>query len=132
MKSHIAVGLVVFGLFSVAFAADKVSIADLLKDPAKFDGKEVAVQGIVEDYSEKVSGGGNAYVTLKCKEGEKRITVWMRGRSTTKAKNGDEVIATGVFAKERKVGDVVYKNEIDMTPKQGKAYGLQIVKAAGG
>ena len=132
MKSRFAVGLVVLGLFSVAFAADKVSVADLLKDPAKFDGKEIAVQGIVEDFSEKVSGGGNAYVSLKCKDGEKRITVWMRGHLTTKVKNGDEIVATGVFAKERRVGDVVYKNELDITPKPGKAYGILLVKAAGG
>jgi len=130
MKPRFVIGLSVLALAAGVLALEKVSIGDLLKDASKYDGKDVTIQGVVEDLSEKVSGGGNAYTSLKVKDGEKRVTVWMRGHLNIKIKNGDEVAATGMFLKERKVGDVIYKNEIDMTSKPGKSYGLELIKAA--
>lgn len=121
--------LLVLGASMMAFAFEAVSVPDLLKDPSKYDGKDVSVTGVVEGYQERTSKGGNNYTTFRVKAEAKTVNVWMKNHPAEqqKLKNGYTVVVTGVFAMEKKVGEVVFKNEIDVSPKSGKNYGWSIL-----
>ncbi len=121
--------LLVLGVSMAAFAFEQVTIPEILKDPSKFDGKDVSVTGVVEGYQERTSKGGNKYTSFRVKADSKTLSVWMKDHPTAdkSLKNGYTVLVTGIFAKEKKVGDVIFKNEIDVSPKSGKNYGWSIL-----
>ena len=116
---------------ALAFAADKTAIADILKDAAKFDGKVLTVTGKVHNFKQKTSKAGNPYYNLKLvnKEGE-QVSVYGRGKAENELKDDQVVEVTGKFAKEKKVGSVTFKNEIDVAkdPEDKKTadFGIKI------
>lgn len=115
----------------LAFAVEHVAIADLLKDPSKFDGKVVTVTGKALGFKQKTSKAGNPYFTMKVapKEGDP-VSVYGRGKSEKEFKDNVTVEVTGKFAKEKTVGSVTFKNEIDVTKsdddKATKAFGIKV------
>ena len=101
----------------VAFAAEKVAITDLLKDASKYDAKAVTLTGKVMKFKQKTSKAGNPYYNFKLvgKTDDDVVNIYGRGKSEKELEDGTVVEVTGKFAKEKKVGTVTYKNEIDIT-----------------
>lgn len=123
MRRFLSLSLVLL-LFVVAFAAETVGVPALLKDPAKFDGKPVAVTGKVQEFRQRTSRAGNKYFTFKLGEGKETVNVYGRGELKPPVKYGDRVTATGTFRKEKKLRDFTVKNEIDVSPKSGEKFGV--------
>lgn len=121
--------IAILALASVAFAADKVAVDKLIDKAKDFDGKPVEVTGKVLDYTEKTSKKGNPYVTFKLKGTKQIANVYLQGRLQKPPKNGDSVIVTGTFKKEKKVGGATYTNEIDASAPKGKPDNVKPAKA---
>lgn len=101
---------------AMSFAAEKVTIAELLKSPEKYDGKIVTVTGKAVKFQQKTSKAGNDYFTMKLvgKNDDDRISVYGRGKQK-EIKDDESIEVTGKFAKEKKVGSVTFKFEVDVT-----------------
>jgi DNA/RNA endonuclease YhcR with UshA esterase domain len=108
-------------LCAVAFAAERVTPAELAKNPTKFDDKVVTVVGPVSEFRQRTSQRGNEYFTFKIKvDKDQELNIYGRGKVEPAVKNGDRVEVTGQFRKEKKVQDFTVKNEIDVTaPREG-------------
>lgn len=114
----------------LAVAADALTVASLLKNADKYDGKGVTVGGKVLEFKQKTSRAGNEYWTLTLK-GDKKdadLNVYGRGKLDPAPAKDDKVEASGVYRKEKKVTTFTVKNEVDTSPVEGKKYGLKIVK----
>jgi lipocalin len=118
---------------AMSFAAEKVTIAELLKSPEKYDGKIVTVTGKAVKFQQKTSKAGNDYFTMKLvgKNDDDRISVYGRGKQK-EIKDDESVEVTGKFAKEKKVGSVTFKFEVDVTKDKDddktKNNGIKAVK----
>lgn len=137
MRARFISILAVSALALAAFAQTgviKTNITDVLKDPDKVDGKAIQVEGKVESYEEKTSQRGNPYTVFKVTDSGKTLSVWMTGhpKDPDKPKDGDKVQLTGIYRKEKKVGDVTFRNEIDVTPVKDKPYGIKVLERASG
>lgn len=131
--SHRLAATLVFGFSVLAFAIDKATVAEVLKDPAKFDDKVVTVTGKVTKFKQKTSKAGNPYYNFKLVgKGEEELSVYGRGKAEPAPEDGQMVEVTGKFAKEKKVGSVTYKNEIDVTKnaddKKTADFGIKVIK----
>jgi hypothetical protein len=116
-------------LAALAFAADKVSLGDILKDPKAFDGKTIATSGAVAGFKQKTSRAGNRYFTFKLKSGDKEsLNVYSQGEAPEGVKDGAKVEVVGVFRAEKKVMDFTVKNEIDATKVKDKENGVKVLK----
>jgi hypothetical protein len=116
MRKLILIPAIALLASAMAFAAEKVTIAELLKSPEKYDGKIVTLTGKAVKFQQKTSKAGNDYFTLKLlgKDDDERVSIY--GRGEQKELKDDTVIeVTGKFAKEKKVGTVTYKFEVDVT-----------------
>ncbi len=127
MKRALAFSLLILGS-AIVLAADKTKVADLLDNPTKFDGKSVSVSGTVKKFKAKESKAGNKYFTFDVIEEDDAVHIYGQGELDPAPKNGDKVELTGKFSKLKKVGDLEFKNEIDITPKKGEKYALKILK----
>lgn len=127
-RTHLFRLLLVLTLPALALAAEKASVADILKDPKKYDSKEVEVTGTVKDFKQRTSKIGNKYYTLKLKDADKELSVYGRGTLEPAPKEGGKVQVSGLFRAENKVGDNVFKNEIDCSAKEGKKFGVKEIK----
>lgn len=118
---------------AVAFAAEKVTVAELIKSPDKYDGKVVTVTGKAVKFQQKTSKAGNAYYTLKLvgANDDERISIYGRGKFE-ELKDDQKISVTGKFAKEKKVGDIVFKFEVDVSKdesdKRTKDFGIKLIK----
>lgn len=103
---------------AMAFAAEKATVAELLKSPEKYDGKVVTVTGKAVKFQQKTSKAGNDYFTLKLvgKTDEENINVFGHGKHKV-LKDDVTIEVTGKFAKAKKVGTVTYKFEVDVSKK---------------
>lgn len=112
---------------AVLAAPASVKPQQVLKERDKWHTKEVASAGVVAEFEAKTSKRGNPYTVFKLTEGDAKINVYLRGRlpADKPIKNGDKVVVTGIFRKEKKVGSAVFRNEIDATPKKDKPYGVK-------
>lgn len=119
-------------LFAVAcaFAATILTPDQVIKDRDKLDTKVVTVRGKVEDFDAKTSKRGNAYTVFKVAGAKQKVNGYLRGHLAKAPKNGDTVEVTGVFRKEKKVGEQTFKDEIDATAERGKPHGVKIIAAA--
>jgi hypothetical protein len=100
-------------------------VSEVLKDPAKYDGKAVVVKGIVADFKAKTSNAGNDYYLFDLVEGTESLAVYGQGKLAKAPKDGDKVTVTGKYAKERKVGNRTFKNEIDASVRLDKSFGVK-------
>lgn len=119
---------VLLALPAVVFAAEAVSVKELLKDAKNYDKKEVTVSGAVLEFKQRTSRVGNKYFTFKLKEGDQTINVYSQGAFDGELKDEAKVEVTGIYTVEKKLGDLVFKNEIDCTKKEGKKFGVKQIK----
>lgn len=104
---------------SVAFAADKMTVKELLADAKKFDGKPVTVSGLVDEFKQKTSKKGNDYFTFKLiDKGDKKkiVNLYGQGKPKVEVKDGQLLSVTGDYRLEKKVGTLTFKNEIQVKP----------------
>jgi cytochrome c-type biogenesis protein CcmE len=120
-----------FGLFLVAalpvLAQSPIlstSVSELLKDADKFDGKEVSVKGTVSEFKQKTSRRGLPYFTFKLADKDQKINVYSQGTAEKELKEKQAVTVVGIYRKEKVVGGVTFKNEVDITGKPGKKFGV--------
>jgi hypothetical protein len=108
----------------------RLTVSELIKDRDKWDGKHVEVTAKAEGYEERTSKRGNKYTVLKLVEGEVKVSIWMKGHPAPAdaPKNGGKAQAIGIFRKEKKLGQMTFKNEIDVSPVKGKPFALKAVK----
>jgi len=130
MKNFARILIAVFALCAFALADDKpvkLSLPELQQEPAKYDGKVVEVTAPVAGFKQKTSQAGNKYFTLKLAEDGKTVNDYSRGELGKELKDGAKVMVTGIFRVEKKLGSLVFKNEIDCTKQEGKPYGIKEV-----
>lgn len=115
---------------AVAMAAEKVAVGDLIKEADKYDNKTVRVIGKVVGFKQKTSKAGNSYFNFKLDADGKKITVYGQGKLEKELKDDQKVEVIGLFKKEVKVGDNVFKNELDVTKKDSikdsKEFGITV------
>jgi hypothetical protein len=104
----------------ISWSADtaETMVASILANPAQFDGQTVTVRGSAMSVKPTVSRRVNPYTTSQLQDGGSIITVYTRGHPSNR--NGDRVEVTGVFQKEKHVGQYTFHNEIDahtITPR---------------
>lgn len=100
-------------------------IADVLKTPAKFDGKAIVVKGKVDHFKAKTSKAGHDYYVFDLVDGKSKLAIYGSDKLAKPPKDGDTVTVTGKYAKERKVGDRSYKNEVDASTFVDKSFGVK-------
>ena len=100
-------------------------IADVLKTPAKYDGKAVVVKGKVLRFVAKTSKAGRPYFLLDLVDGKAKLKVYGGDKISKPFKDGDTATVTGRYAHERKLGDRIYKDEIDASTRLDKAFGVR-------
>ncbi len=108
-------------LATLTFAQDKVTVKELRANVKKFDKKEISVSGRVENFKQKTSRTGNDYFTFLLVDKvdrTKAIHVYGLGKANKPLLTKDLVLVTGTFRTEKKVGDIVFKNEIQVAPAQ--------------
>ncbi|MBL8064365.1 MAG: hypothetical protein JNM34_00755 [Chthonomonadaceae bacterium] len=98
-------------------------------DLPKFDKKAVTVVGKVSEFKEKVAKTSKRpYTIFVLTDRKGKVNVFFQGKLTTRIKDGDKVSVTGLYQKEKKIKDRVYKNEIDATNTKNKNFGVKPVK----
>lgn len=100
-------------------------IADVLKSPSKYDGKAVVVKGKVAHFKAKTSKSGRDYYLLELEDGKASLKVYGGDKLPKPVKDGDVVTVTGKYAHARKVGDRVFKDEIDASTRLDKTFGVK-------
>lgn len=126
--------LAVFGFFvaaALALAAEvqKATVAELLAEGKKYDGKTISTSGVVAEFKQKTSRAGNKYFTFVLQQGEKSsVNVYSRGEAEAELKNGVKAGVIGVFRVEKKVQDFTVKNEIDASKVKDKENGVKVLK----
>lgn len=121
------ISILALGAVLVAYAAAPLTVGQVIKEPKKYDGKDVVVKGTVSEFKAKTSKAGNKYTVFKLKGENKELSVYMRDHMAKPVKNDDLVVVTGQFAAEKKVGTQTFKNEIDISKKEGKKYGVKLL-----
>src|SRR5262245_7507521 len=79
-----------------------VTVATVLKAPAKYDGKLIAVSGEVSGVQKRTSAKGNKYTVFKVKEGSQSLSVF--SFEHLDITEGNKVRVTGTFAETKEVG----------------------------
>ena len=98
-------------------------------DLANFDKQTVTVVGKIEKYNEKNSKTSKKpYTVFTLVDAKGKVNVYLQGRPGGKFKNGDKVAVTGLYRKEKKVKEMVFKNEIDATNDKIKTNGVKVAK----
>ena len=117
-------------LFALILAPKPLAakVAEVLKSPAKFDTKAIAVKGKVKGFKTKTSKSGASYYLLELVDGKASLKVYGGDALAKPPKEGDAVTVTGKYAHERKLGDRVFKDEIDASSKLDKAFGVKVGK----
>lgn len=108
-------------LTALALSQDKLTVKELRANVKKFDTKEISVSGRVENFKQKTSRTGNDYFTFLLVDKvdrTKAIHVYGRGKALKPLLTKDLVLVTGTFRTEKKVGDMTFKNEIQVVPAQ--------------
>lgn len=116
---------VLLGVLFIGPRPTPAKVSEILKDPASFDGKSVAVKGKIEDFRARTSQAGNDYTTFDLVDGKQKLPVFLANKLENPPKDGDKVTVTGRFAKEKKVGTLTFKNEIDASVKLDKQFGVK-------
>lgn len=113
MRSVLALASLL-AVFAVA-AVDKVSVTDFVKKVDQYDQKIVTVTGRADNVKAKTSKAGNAYYTFRIlgKTEDEKVYVHSFGKPDEKLKDGVNVEVTGIYRKEKKVGTMTFKNELD-------------------
>lgn len=109
-----------------ALAGQALTVEDVLAKAAELHEKPVTATGKVLSFKQKTSKAGNAYFTFKLKGAkDEPLNVYSRGKSEKQWKDGDAVVVSGIFFKEKKLPTFTSKNEIDASLVEGKPYGVK-------
>lgn len=122
MKPFLSLSLIVG--FVLALAADLTPDA-VLKAADKHDGKEVQIVGKIEKLERKTSRAGNKYFVFQLRGEKEFVSVYGRGELAEEWKNGAKAVVFGIFRKEKKLSNFTVKNEVDVSAKEGKKYGVR-------
>jgi hypothetical protein len=108
LRKPFAILILLVAATQPAFAAD--SIAAIVANPAKYDGKTVDVRGTVSGLREKTSAKDNAYDTFKlCSTS--CVSVFIFGRPAVS--DGAAAEVHGTFSAVHRVGSYTFYNEIE-------------------
>jgi hypothetical protein len=97
-------------LTSLALAQEKISVADIIQNPERYDGKTIIVEGKIISYRERFSRRGNPYTTFRLEDGGVSVAVFVWGHLGLE--NGRRVRVIGKFQKVKQVGPYTFYNEI--------------------
>jgi cytochrome c-type biogenesis protein CcmE len=122
-----SIALIHLCAFAIALGASLTPSA-LLKDADKYDLKDVTVRGKVMDLKAKVSRANKAYFTFKLKDKDSKINVYGQGQLDGSIKEETEVDVTGIYRKLNDLQSFSVKNEVDVSPKPEKKYGVKKVE----
>lgn len=126
-RLRLAILLCVFAA-TFALAAEKVGLADLAKDPKKFDGKVIETSGVVSEFKQKTSRAGNKYFTFVLAQGkEEKVNVFSQGEADSDLKDGVKAKVVGLYRIEKKLGTMTFKNEVDATKVKDKPNGVSVL-----
>ncbi len=89
------------------------SVSQILKNPEKYDGRIVEVEGLVSDLKLKTSKSGRKYATFKLSGNYGRTLKVYYGKGHPAIANNDRVLVKGIYRKVKRVGRYQYKNQID-------------------
>jgi hypothetical protein len=103
---------------------EKISIPELLKNPAQYDKKKVAFSGIVRTWTQ-VHKDGVYSVHIAVEGGGKTIDLHSASNEGVYVTKGTRVEVKGIFYRELERGALKATNTVDASP----AYGGGIVKA---
>lgn len=134
MKRTAIFMLMAAACLAAAFAVEQATVSDLIAKGDAFNGKDATVQGEVANLQKRKSSRGNAYSLFRLKDKGKSINVLLdyHPAGNRAFANGDRIEVTGLFRKEKRVGELVFRNEVDCTKKEGKKYGVKVLKRKGG
>ena len=113
-------------------APEKVNIADLVKDGAKYERKAVETTGAVDEFKAMTSKSGNDYFTFTLLDEKKtEAHVFGFGKLDPEPKDGQKVKVVGKFRALKKMDKGDVKNEIDVSPKRnsGAKPAVEILKS---
>jgi len=71
--------VIIILLTSLAWAGEKVSVAALLQNSERYDGKTVIVEREITSYKEKFSRRGNSYTTFRLEDNGFSVAVFAWG-----------------------------------------------------
>lgn len=125
MKKILTSLLFAVSILSVLAVEDALTVKGLLQKADVNDGKAVFLTGKISDFEQKTSKKGNQYFVFKVKEGELVVNGYGRGEQKPIVRSGDKVEVRGIFRKSKTVGDLTFKNEIDVTEVKEKPFGLK-------
>lgn len=127
--SRTAVSFVaLLALAAMALSLEKAKVVEVEKDPSKFDNKKLEISGKVDKFEAKVSRKGNDYFVFDLVDGKAKLHVYGQGKLEKQPKNGDKVTIKGLFRKEKKLGDLTFKNEVDVSTRIDKEFGIKLAK----
>ncbi|MBS1706190.1 MAG: hypothetical protein JST40_09975 [Armatimonadetes bacterium] len=119
--------LLVFSLVSIAVAKDVVLDVDTFESKAAtYDKKTVTIKGSVSEYKKNTSKKGNAYTTLVLKGKKTSVNVYWQSHSKLDIKDGKTLTVTGIYRKEKTVGNRTFKNEIEVSAEKGKELPIKL------
>jgi hypothetical protein len=95
-----------------ALAQNPLTVGVLLTHGAAYDGKLVTVAGTAKHVEHKTSKRGHAYTIFELCDLTDCVRVFQYG--TLPVTDGQSRTVTGIFAVEKRVGSVVYHDEIDV------------------
>lgn len=97
----------------------KVTVAEILSDPARYDQKEVTVTGYAFIVRKKKDRARRPWMLISfCDQKDRKKVINVFGPGHPDARNGDIVKVTGKFKAKSKRGRYTYKNEIETTSKK--------------
>jgi hypothetical protein len=105
---------------SVAFADDVLSVKQLQSDPKRYDGKQITIRGSLDKFEQRTSRAGNAYFLFKLLDKSDKtavVNVFGRGKLEKLPKHGSLFEVKGIYRVAKKLGNRVYKNEIETKPE---------------
>ena len=127
MKKILTLSLLT-SLAIIALATEEaLTVKSLLLTADANDGKAVFLAGKISEFEQKTSKKGNLYFVFKVKEDDKTINGFSHGEQKPPLKVGDKVEVRGIFRKSKQVGELTFKNEIDVSAVKEKPYGVKKV-----
>ncbi len=125
MKKFLTFSLFASLAFLAIAAEEALTVKTLLLKADANDGKPVFLTGKISEFEQKTSKKGNLYFVFKVKEDDKTINGFSHGEQKPPLKVGDKVEVRGIFRKSKQVGELTFKNEIDVSEVKDKKFGVK-------
>jgi hypothetical protein len=113
----LSVAILILGILSLTnkfSEAAEATIEKILSSKETYHGKEVSVSGKVSGFRQKTSKIGNPYTTFSLVGDSGAIlNIYFQGH--TQVDEGKSAKVTGIYRKEKRVGEYTFENEIEAT-----------------